>query len=143
MRGYVRLQDTPLEDVTHIDGVDYRVIPNTNRRLACSSDGVFVGGFRKILIPRKQSSGYLWYSYRNADDKYRNMYAHRGVALVWLDNPGGLRYVNHLDGNKYHNSAVNLEWCTARHNNAHARQLGLIWNIPTKGQQGFQRGTNV
>lgn len=45
---------------------------------------------------------------------------HRLVAMTWLPNPKGLRYVNHRDGNKANNSVANLEWCSKSHDLQHA-----------------------
>jgi hypothetical protein len=38
------------------------------------------------------------------------------VAKVFIPNPYGRLYVNHLDENKENNRVDNLEWCTAREN---------------------------
>jgi len=37
-------------------------------------------------------------------------YVHRLVAIHFLDNPGGLRYVYHIDSNRENNSVLNLAW---------------------------------
>lgn len=46
----------------------------------------------------------------------KNYWVHRLVAETWLDNPFGLRYVNHKDGNGLNNSVDNLEWCDNGYN---------------------------
>lgn len=120
-------------------GLLFRTVPNTYNKIACTSDGVFVGGSGRILKPRKQSSGYLWISYINPEGKHRNVYCHRAVATCWIDNPLQKEYVNHIDGDKHHNTVSNLEWVTPSENCIHAIETGLLTNIPKKGQQGFQR----
>ena len=41
---------------------------------------------------------------------------HRIVATAFLDNPDGLREVNHKDEDKTNNHVDNLEWCTRKYN---------------------------
>lgn len=51
--------------------------------------------------------------------------AHQLIALMFLDNPEGKLYVNHIDGNTENNHVSNLEWCTHSENMSHARRIGL------------------
>ena len=133
----------PLPEVFIFDGEEFRAIPSSQMNLACSESGRFVGKTGKILTPRKQTSGYLWYSWIDEDRVYSNTYAHRGVAEVWLEPRPGAPFVNHKDGNKHNNAASNLEWCTPAENTRHAIETGLSWNIPRKGEMGFRRMTRA
>ncbi|MBQ8626170.1 MAG: NUMOD4 motif-containing HNH endonuclease [Agathobacter sp.] len=59
------------------------------------------------------------------DGKMKTFLVHRIVAAAFIPNPNGYKIVNHKDGNKHNNVVENLEFCTSRDNNRHAREHGL------------------
>lgn len=63
----------------------------------------------------------------------KNYPVHRLVAMAFVENRECKPYVNHKDGNKENNCANNLEWVTAKENDAHARKTDLkAQNKPIK-----------
>lgn len=47
------------------------------------------------------------------------------VAKAFCENPNSKPFVNHINGVKIDNRAVNLEWVTAKENSQHAIEIGL------------------
>lgn len=79
----------------------------------------------KLLTPKKQKNGYLFYQLFDGNGKFKHWMLHRLVATVFIDNPQGYKEVNHKDGDKTNNKYTNLEWCTRQYNCIHAIENGL------------------
>ena len=58
--------------------------------------------------------------------KIKGYYLHRIVAEHFIDNPGNLPEVNHIDGDFYNNKAENLEWISKLDNMKHASENKLM-----------------
>jgi hypothetical protein len=71
--------------------------------------------------------GYKNYSITDDAGVERAMAAHRLVAMTYHGLPEGWEklVVNHINGNKFDNRSVNLEWATFRENLLHAGLYGL------------------
>jgi hypothetical protein len=78
-----------------------------------------------ILSPRKHNWGYIIYNL-NLWGWFKNYLAHRLVAMAFIPNPLGKKFVNHIDGDKQNNNSDNLEWVTKSENALHAFKLGLM-----------------
>lgn len=56
-------------------------------------------------------------------------YAHRLVAIAFLEKPEEADFVNHIDGNKRNNVISNLEWVNRRENMRHAFENNLVSSV--------------
>lgn len=70
----------------------------------------------KILKLTNKKGDYFSVVLTAPGKKAKSTRIHRLVAEHFIKNPHGLKYVNHIDGNKQNNHVSNLEWCTASHN---------------------------
>lgn len=73
------------------------------------------------LFGNVNSHGYMVISLTK-DGKKKDCKLHRLLALAFIPNPNDYECVNHKDGNKLNNRLDNLEWCTKKYNNHHARE---------------------
>ena len=79
---------------------------------------------QRLLKKGKSATGYYKVVlYKNK--KHKNFDIHRLVAINFINNPLEKPCVNHMDENKTNNHYSNLEWCTYKENNNHARNLKL------------------
>ena len=72
----------------------------------------------------------------------KNVFIHRLVAEVFIDNPEKKPQVNHKDGNKLNNNASNLEWVTQNENVQHMYDLGLKTYKPLHYKGKFGKDHN-
>ncbi len=92
--------------------------------------GYFVSDLGRIKIIKHESEiiklGYLQGDgYRVVGIGFNKYFVHRLVADHWVDGPKVYECVNHLNGIKTDNRAVNLQKTTIKENNRHAVATGL------------------
>lgn len=75
----------------------------------------------RILKGTISPQGYL--VVRIKFDSKKVVCIHRLVANAFLTPVEGKNYINHINGIKTDNRAVNLEWCTPKENTLHARDV--------------------
>lgn len=90
----------------------------------------------RILKLNTNSKYYLVNLCKNT--KRKTLLIHRLVAKAFIDNPNNLPQINHINGNKLDNRAVNLEWCTCRANIIHSIKNGL--KVTKKGKENPMYG---
>jgi hypothetical protein len=77
---------------------------------------------KKIRLYKAKNGYYVVNLHKNGQ---KQVYVHSLVADAFIGKrPSGFT-INHIDGNKLNNSVNNLEYCTYKENNYHAKKLGL------------------
>ena len=76
------------------------------------------------LTPTKGSDGYMQVQYRDENQKSIHERVHVIYAHLFIPNPNGYKYVNHIDSDKTNNNLSNLEWCTNSYNVKHRWKSG-------------------
>lgn len=105
----------------------YRIYPNggvMNEKTGRYCKGIIVQGYR-------------WFDLRHKRKKFRKS-QHRLLAQAFIENPMGLPYVHHIDGNRLNNRLENLCWVTAHENNLapnrHSRNIVDLQNDEPENQ---------
>lgn len=76
----------------------------------------------KILTPLANGSGYHSVAL-SMQCKVKMFLIHRLVAEAFLAPDPDRLFVNHKDGNRQNNTLSNLEWCTAKENSKHSKNV--------------------
>src|SRR6185312_12827034 len=116
-----KVQKSLLEQTEEVE--EWRPIEGTNGRYEVSN----LGRVRYWRIIEgsvtRRNTGYHMIQMA-VDGERRYAMAHRLVAEAFIGpRPTPEHVVNHLDCNRYNNNVKNLEWCTLRENQQHARRM--------------------
>jgi len=99
----------------------FKPITNYESLYAISNDG-FIKNLRTNNITNGWMHNKRGYTkvrlYKN--NKYKDFYLHRLVAIEFIPKIENKNYVNHIDHNPKNNNYKNLEWCTQAENMHHA-----------------------
>lgn len=122
---------------SNIKGTDYDVsingeIRNTKTRLIIKSFPTSTSPYLRARI--------------RVNKKPKSISVHREVAKAFVLNNKNKPEVNHINGIKTDNRAINLEWVTPKENMAHAVKIGLYkkYNNQTyKGKFGKKHNKSI
>lgn len=77
----------------------------------------------RCLVKKDNSNGYYRVSL-SRDNRVRQLFVHRLVAMAFVENPDNLPVIDHIDGDRHNNDASNLRWCTQGDNLHYSYQNG-------------------
>lgn len=104
------------KDIPNYEGL-YQ-ISNLGRVKSFRQSSKFHKASEYILKSALANNGYCQVTLYNNTRK-KKFLVHRLVAEAFIPNPNNYPFINHKDENPSNNEADNLEWCTARYNNAY------------------------
>jgi len=111
------LEYRPIAGYEGIYEISNTGIVRSLQRVVRTSDGRLRRIKSRIMMPKTNADGYLFYSL-SKDGVTRSWYMHRLVAAAFIPNPENLPEVNHK-GLKTENTPDLLEWCTHQYNVQH------------------------
>jgi len=76
---------------------------------------------KRIFNPTVKINKYLRINL--AQNIYKSLFIHRFIADIFCKNPDNKPQVNHINGDKHDNRALNLEWCTSLENMTHMHEV--------------------
>ena len=109
----------------------WKEIPNFENYLINENGEVLNTVTDKLIVGDVNNGGYYRVTLYSKNG-HKRFFMHRLVAMMFIPNPLDLKEVNHIDGNKANNSASNLEWCSRRDNELHARRTHIKGYKPFK-----------
>lgn len=113
-------------DITESGKEVWKAIPFFRGKYEASTFGRIRNSSNKRIKCQVYDGRYLKFGYEvNIDGEIKKGWyrVHRAIAETFIPNPENKKTVNHKDGNRFNNSADNLEWATPKEQSIHARDV--------------------
>jgi hypothetical protein len=107
-----------------------RDIPNFPNYQISENGEVYNKNTGNQLNPSLCTEGYLRFGLRKPTCKM--FFVHKLLAMIFIENPDNLKYVDHIDRNKLNNNISNLRWISSLNNNRN-RSIAKNNTTGTKG----------
>lgn len=122
---------------------EFRPIENFSKYLACDEGYVLNTKTGYKIYGYQKKNGYCDISIKNDSGETKTLLIHRIIAEAFCEKPCSDDIeVNHINGDKNDNRAVNLEWVTHNRNLKHAYENGLrIDDVSAKSVVGTNMET--
>lgn len=104
---------------------NYKSIEGFSRYLVCDDGYVLNKEAEYVLYGNKKKTGYCEVTLFDDDGDRHTFLMHRLIARSFIPVPEDAEEVNHINGDKTDNRAINLEWVTHAQNLIHAYETGL------------------
>ncbi len=109
-----------------------KIIPSTDGRYSVTSTGlIYDNEKQRYLTQCVNDKGYKCISLV-IEGKRKTKQIHRFVAQAFIENPDDKPQVNHKDGDKTNNHAINLEWSTQSENMKHLHRTRKLKSTGSK-----------
>jgi hypothetical protein len=114
------------------------------KRTVTNINGIKCNRKGKFLSPGVNKYGYLQVSL-SVNNKLSTYTVHSLVAIAFIENSLNKKTVNHIDGKKFNNNVLNLEWATKSEQAIHSlknnlRKMPNSWNGKFGSSHGSSKG---
>jgi len=98
---------------------DGKTLPEYPNYIITRDGKVYNSQTKRYLTIKNNVNGYPGVVLSRTDKTRKNIYIHRLIALLYIENPNNCPEINHIDFDKTNNNIENLEWISKSDNIKH------------------------